>query len=139
MSPKFVIFNNFGDTLYTVFIYFRPYFLLFPVHPNHQLIDAPNHRYYENGHACQQPEEDKIVIQVVFPGVIAEDSENYQRHLVQQMVLDGDHSMRETSRERWLSAFFSIYAQALSPPLIIALSTSDKCHFSRSFFVISST
>ena len=90
MSPKFVIFNNFGDTLYTVFIYFRPYFLLFPVHPNHQLIDAPNHRYYENGHACQQPEEDKIVIQVVFPGVIAEDSENYQRHLVQQMVLDGE-------------------------------------------------
>ena len=41
VSPKFVIFNNFGDTLHTIFICFRPFFCYFPfITYGYGLVDA---------------------------------------------------------------------------------------------------
>ena len=63
---------------------------LFPLQPCPDLIDAPYHGHDEDGHGRHQPKEGHGVVEVILPRVVAEDGENDERHLVHQMVGDGE-------------------------------------------------
>ena len=64
--------------------------LLSPLQPCPDLIDAPNHGHDEDGHGRHQPKESHGVVEVILPRVIAKGGKDDERHLVHQMVNDGE-------------------------------------------------